>query len=108
VYKSELLPDKVFFSMEKVEQFCNGKRYKRLIHEMRKSMRTHAENEKLRLKAQARKERQQERRAEKRRQKVMERRKPPSDDEEEIARRKAKFQEKKARRLARKAAAAEG
>ena len=48
VYKSELLPDKVFFSMDKLREFVEGKRYKRLRSEMRKGMRTHVENEKLR------------------------------------------------------------
>jgi hypothetical protein len=109
VYKTELLPDKIFFSREKLEEFTRGKRYKRLMHEMRKGMRTHAENEKLRLKAEARRERVHARRQEKRREKVEKRRAiPDANDDDEIARRKALFQEKKARRLARKAAAAAG
>jgi len=106
VYKSDILPDKVFFSKETLREFTEGRRYKRLIHEMRKGMRTHADNEKLRVKAEARRERQNERRQQKRQEKVQQRRHVDPGDTDEIARRKALFQEKKARRLERKAAAA--
>ena len=104
IYKSKLLPDKVFFSKEKLQEFVKGKRYKRLIHEMRKGMRTHAENEKLRRKAEARRERGQIRKKQRLREKrdkaVVE------ADATDIERRKAAFAAKKARRLARKASAA--
>ena len=103
IYKAELLPDKVFFSRDKLKEFVEGKRYKRLLHEMKKGMRTHAENEKLRLKATARRERQLDRRTGKRREKVQRlRAAPDANDHAEIERRKAKFQEKKARRMERK------
>ena len=104
IYKSELLPDKVIFGRDKLEEFVNGKRYRRLLHEMKKGMRTHAENEKLKAKASKRRERQQERRAAHKKEKVQRLRAvPDAADTAEIDRRKAKFQEKKARRLARKA-----
>ena len=64
-------------------------------------MRTHADNEKLRLKAEERRERAQIRKKERlktKRHKVVE-------DEDVIAQRKAAFAAKKARRSARKAAA---
>lgn len=103
IYKSKLLPDKVFFSKDKLQEFIGGKRYKRLIHEMRKGMRTHGENEKLRLKAEARRERGQIRKKQRLREK---REKAVADaDEADIERRKAAFAAKKARRLARKASA---
>jgi hypothetical protein len=107
VYKSELLPGKTFFSREKMREFVAGNRYKRLLHEMKKGMRTHEDNEKLKHKADARRERQQARRVDK----VHSKRKASLDadaDADEIERRKASFQAKKARRLERKAAAAAG
>lgn len=102
IYKSQLLPDKVFFSKEKLREFTDGRRYKKLIHEMRKGMRTHADNERFRLKAEGRRERREERKRTQRRDK---RRVQDPSDADEIERRKAKFQAKKARRLERKAAA---
>ena len=107
IYKSELLPDKVFFSREQLQEFTEGKRYKRLLHEMKKGMRTHADNEKLRQKAEARRERQSERREARRREKVERRRALPTD-EAGIEAAKAKFQAKKARRLERKKQSAAG
>ena len=72
-------------------------------------MRTHAENDKLKHKAEARRERQQERRVQKKKEKVQKLRAlPDASDTAEIERRKALFQAKKARRLARKEAAAGG
>ena len=109
IYKSELLPDKIIFGRDKLDEFVNGKRYRRLLHEMKKGMRTHAENEKLKAKATKRRERLQERRAERKKEKVQRLRAvPDATDTAEIERRKAKFQEKKARRLARKAEEAKG
>jgi hypothetical protein len=107
VYKSELLPDKVFFAKETLREFVEGKRYKRLLHEMRKGMRTHQDTEKLKAKADARRERQQVQRQEKRQEKRRKRR-ASSADEDEISRRQAAFAAKKARRLERKAAAVNG
>ena len=106
VFKSELLPDKVFFSKEKLKEYVDGKRYKRLIHEMRKGMRTYADNKKLQRKAEARRERKQDQHQQKAREKRKRQRNATSDDSAEIERRKAAFAAKKARRLERKAAAA--
>jgi hypothetical protein len=108
VYKSELLPDKVFFSKDKLKEFLSGKRYKRLVHEMKKGMRTHQDNEKLQKKATERRERCMERKRDSEQEKLRNKRKRKLEeaDDAEIARRKAQFQEKKARRLARKAEAA--
>jgi len=105
VYKSELLPDKVFFSKEKLKEFLNGKRYKRLVHEMKKGMRTHQDNERLEQKAAARRERRNERKRDEEQEKLRKKRKRKTEeaDDAEIERRKALFQAKKARRLARKA-----
>lgn len=112
VYKSELLPDKVFFSREKLGEFVIGKRYKRLLREMRKGMRTHGENEKFKAKAEARKAKVGAKREERRKEQRGKRKaKRTLDGDEaehtgEIERRQAAFQAKKARRLQRKAEAA--
>ena len=106
VFKSELMPEKTFFTMEQLQEFTKGTKYKRLLHDMRKGMRTFNDNERLKKKAEARRERQEGRRAEQRREKVRKRRTVGDGDADEIERRKAKFQEKKARRLAKKAEAA--
>lgn len=108
VYKSELLPDKVFFSKDKLKEFLNGKRYKRLVHEMKKGMRTHQDNQRLAAKATDRRERRMERKRDAEQEKLRKKRKRKLEeaDDDEIARRKALFQDKKARRLARKAEAA--
>ena len=105
VYKSELLPDKVFFNRDKLSEFVGGKRYKKLLREMRKGMRTHQDVEKLKAKSDAKRERQQEKRQDKERPKRKEKRKLDASldaDAEAIERRKAAFQAKKARRNARK------
>ena len=69
-------------------------------------MRTHQDHEKLKHKAEARRERLRDKKQEQRREKVRAKRQAPADDEAEIERRKAAFQAKKARRLARREAAA--
>ena len=105
MYKSELLPDKVFFNRDKLSEFVGGKRYKKLLREMRKGMRTHQDVEKLKAKSDAKRERQQEKRQDKERPKRKEKRKLDASldaDAEAIERRKAAFQAKKARRNARK------
>ena len=113
VYKTDLLPDKVFFSREKLGEFVKGKRYKRLLREMRKGMRTHEEETKLKQKADARRERLNAKKEAKKQAKKDSRKEKRKLDGEadgdaaEIERRKASFQAKKARRLARKQAAAE-
>lgn len=104
VYKSELLPDKAFFSKDKLQEFLKGKRYKRLLHEMKKGMRSHADTERLQAKASARRERLQTQKQE--RLKEKRKRKTEDADAEEIERRKASFAAKKARRLERKTATA--
>lgn len=109
VYKSELLPDKVFFSREKLGEFVKGKRYMRLLREMRKGMRTHSDNEKLKAKADARKarlhakkeERRKEQRGKRKAKRVLD--STEAGNADEIERRQASFQAKKARRLARRA-----
>ena len=109
VADSELLPDKVFFSREKMTEFVGGKRYARLLREMRKGLRTHADNERLRKKSEARKERLQAKRDEKRKAKRKAKRALDGEQAENadaIAKRQASFQAKKARRLARKQEAA--
>jgi len=105
-YKSQLLPDKVFFSREKLEEFLSGKKYKRLKSEMKKGMRTHEDNQRLEGKAIARRERQRARKEQQRTDKKRQRR--VASDADAIQSRQQKFQEKKARRLARRAANASG
>lgn len=109
VYKSTLLADdKVFFSMDKVKEFASGKRYKGLVAEMKKGLRTENDNKRLRAKAQARRERheQKSQQNQKRRRQERNRQRVASATPSEIQAQKDKFQAKKARRLARKMAEA--
>ena len=80
-----------------------GKRYKRLLHDMKLGMRTYNDNEKMRRKAEARREKKRPEREQKQRDKR--KRQRTGKTAEDIEKKKAAFQEKKARRLARKAAA---
>lgn len=105
IYKSLMITDKVFFSKEKLDEYLKGKRHKRLLKEMKKGLRTHADNEKLRLKASARRERSHAKRSQRRTDRVREKRKAGAANVDDIERMKQRFQEKKARRLARRAAA---
>ena len=110
VYKSELLPDKVFFNREKLTEFVGGKRYKKLLKEMRKGMLTHADTERLKRKSEAKREKHQAKwdsKQENKREKRKAKRVLDTDaDAEEVEKRQAAFQAKKARRLERKHAAA--
>ena len=112
VYKSDLLPDKVFFNREKLGEFVDGKRYKRLLREMRKGLRTHADGERLKKKAAVRRAKFDEKH-EKKKEELKAKRKAKrtldadkTENTAEIERRQAAFQAKKARRLARKQEAA--
>ena len=103
IYHTTLVEGLSFFSREEMVEFTKGKRYKRLLHDMKVGMRTHNDNEKLRVKAEARRERVRARREAKRKESRKKQRTGQTPDD--IEAKKAKFQEKKARRLARKAAA---
>lgn len=105
IFRSEIVEDRTFFSRRAMEEFAAGKRYKRLLHDMKKGLRTYNEVEKLKRKKEARLVRQRERREDKVRAKRKQRREAAGAGE--IEERKAKFQAKKARRLARKAAGAD-
>ena len=54
IYHTTLVEGLSFFSREEMVEFTKGKRYKRLLHDMKVGMRTHNDNEKLRKKAEAR------------------------------------------------------
>ena len=103
IYGSTLIDDVTFFSREEMVAFTKGKRYKRLLHQMKVGMRTHDDKEKLRGKAEARRERKRPEREAKEEEKRKRRRIGKSV--EDIDKRKAAFQQKKARRMANKAAA---
>ncbi len=101
IYHTTLVEGLSFFSREEMVEFTKGKRYKRLLHDMKVGMRTHNDNEKLRKKAEARRERKRPEREAKKQDKRKKRRVGKSA--EDIEQRKAAFQAKKARRLAKKA-----
>ena len=104
LYYSTLIEDSVtFFSREDMVNFTKGKAYKRLLYDMKVGMRTNDDNEKLKAKAEARRERKRPAREAKEEEKRKRRR--IGKGAEDIDKRKAAFQEKKARRMARKAAA---
>ena len=93
-------------SREEMLAFTRGKRYKRLLHEMKVGMRTHNDKERLRLKSEARKERRKIHKEERKKLKRKRQRAKGGGSAEDIDAKKAAFQAKKARRLARKAEAA--
>ncbi len=101
IYKTELVPELTFFSRDAFAQFADGRKYKRLLADMRRGMRTHDQEKKLEQKAGARRERAQQRRQAKRKEKRKE--KAAALSAEQIDERKRKFQEKKERRAARRA-----
>ena len=101
IYKTELVPELTFFSRDAFAQFADGRKYKRLLADMRRGMRTHDQEKKLEQKAGARRERAQQRRQAKRKEKRKE--KAAALSEEQIDARKRRFQEKKERRAARRA-----
>jgi hypothetical protein len=104
LFYSTLIEDSVtFFSREDMVNFTKGKAYKRLLYDMKVGMRTNDDNEKLKAKAEARRERKRPAREAKEEEKRKRRR--IGKGAEDIDKRKAAFQEKKARRMARKAAA---
>ena len=59
-----LFPEMTFFTREALVEFAEGNKYRRMRADMRKGMRTHDDNTRLKAKAAARKIRQVDRRAE--------------------------------------------
>uniref|UniRef100_A0A7S0L2F3 Uncharacterized protein n=1 Tax=Coccolithus braarudii TaxID=221442 RepID=A0A7S0L2F3_9EUKA len=100
VYKTLLVPERSFFSKEQFEEFAKGRKFKKLLLERRKGMRTYNEAKVLKAKADARRARSRSAREEKR--KAKRKQKATALSSEEIELRKAAFQAKKARRKAKK------